>query len=207
MNLSERIYKEEGPMKIGSKVQEDNAVVGAFIGCRDVLARSIMKMSVKPEDVDDILQETFLRAFVANGKREIRSLQDYLFVISRNLVIKKGTDRSRELSSIVDSVLLELTDSSLDSELHEKLKFQTLSEALGLIPDKHRQAILLRKVYGLSSKEIAKKMGISKSSVDKYIVRGISKCEQILDARGYDIGGEYGRDVLPDAAEDRRSDS
>ena len=184
------------------QIEEDNPVVGAFIKCRDALTRSVMKMSVRPQDVDDILQETFLRAFVANDKREIRSPQDYLFVISRNLVIKRVADRSRELNSLVDSVLLEVAEPSLDTELHEKLKFQTLSEALGLLPDKHRQAILLRKVYGLSSKEIAKKMNVSKSSVDKYIVSGLKKCEQILGARGYDIVGEYGRDLLLEQAED-----
>ena len=183
-------------MKSGNEAEDGNPVVAAYIKCRNALARSIMKMSVRPEDVDDILQETFLRAFVANDKREIHSPLDYLFVISRNLVIKRATDRTRELNSLVDSILLETTESSLDAELHEKLKFQTLNEALGLIPEKHRQAILLRKVYGLSSNEIARKMGISKSSVDKYIVSGINKCEQILNARGYDIGGEYGRDKL-----------
>ena len=177
---------------------EENSVVRAFIKCRDVLARSILKMSVRPEDVDDILQETFLRAYTANDKKKIRSPQDYLFVVSRNLVIKDVTSRSKELNAVINDALFDVEESSLDIELHEKLKFQTLSEALDLIPEKNRQAILLRKVYGLSSREIAKKMDVSKSSVDKYIVSGIKKCEKILDARGYDVGNEYGEKLLLD---------
>ena len=187
-------------MSEDKETEEKDVIVRAFMKCRGVLARSIMKMSVRPQDVDDILQETFLRAYTANNKKKIRSPQDYLFVISRNLVIKDVTNRSRELNTVIDNVLFDITESSLDTELHAKLKIQTLNEALNLIPDKNRQAILLRKVYGLSSREIARKMGVSKSSVDKYIASGIKKCEQILDARGYDIGEEHGKDCLFDAA-------
>ena len=192
-------------MRKNKEVEEDNAVVKAFVKCRDLLARSILKMSVSPEDVDDILQETFLRAYTANDKKEIRSPQDYLFVVSRNLVIRGVTNRSRELNAVINDALFDVEESSLDIELHEKLKLQTLSEALALIPARHRQAILLRKIYGLSSIEIAKKMGISKSSVDKYIASGIKKCAQILDARGYDVGNEYGGNLMMETPQEERS--
>lgn len=175
---------------------EENPVVGAFIKCRDALVRSIMKMSVKPEDVDDILQETFYRTYSANERKKIKSPQDYLFVVSRNLVFRGLTARSREITAVIDDAIFDITESSLDTELHEQLKFRALNEALMTLPRKNQQAILLRKVYGFSSREIAKKMGVSKSSVDKYIASGIKKCEQILDAKGYDVGAEYGTDTM-----------
>lgn len=161
--------------------------------CRDALVRSILKMSVKPEDVDDILQETYLRVHAASQKKTIQSPKDYLFVVSRNLVLRGLTHRSRELQAVIDDAVHEASDSSLDAELHQQQKLQTLNEALEVLPDKSRQAILLRKVYGFSSVEIAKKMGVSKSSVDKYIASGISQCEALLNARGYDVGGGVGQ--------------
>ncbi|MFT5297320.1 MAG: DNA-directed RNA polymerase specialized sigma24 family protein, partial [Colwellia sp.] len=41
--------------------QSSNRVLTAFQSCRDGLVRSIMKMSVEQQDVDDILQEAFIR--------------------------------------------------------------------------------------------------------------------------------------------------
>lgn len=174
--------------------EETNRIFRAFIECRDALVSSILKMSVKPEDVDDILQETFYRTYSANHRKEIKSPKDYMFVVSRNLVFRGVTTRSREIITIVDDTIFDIEESSLDEEHYEFLKTRALSEALETLPENNRRAILLRKVYGFSSREIAKKMGVSKSSVDKYIASGIKTCEQILEAKGYDIGAEYGND-------------
>ena len=69
--------------------RETDQVLKAFLACRDALLRSVVKLCARQEDVDDILQETFLRVYTANEKTRITSLQDYLFVVSRNLVLKK----------------------------------------------------------------------------------------------------------------------
>ena len=172
--------------------EETNRIFCAFVKCRDALVRSILKMSVKPEDVDDILQETFYRTYSANEKKEIKSPKDYLFVVSRNLVFRGVTTRSRELTAIIDDTICDIAETPLDEAHYEHLKAQALNEALETLPENNKRAILLRKVYGFSSREIARKMGVSKSSVDKYIASGIKTCEQILEAKGYDIGAEYG---------------
>ena len=41
---------------------KDNLIFKAYMECRDALVRSIMKVCANPEDVDDILQETYLRS-------------------------------------------------------------------------------------------------------------------------------------------------
>ena len=169
------------------KMKEENSVLKAFMICRDALVRSIMKMGAQQEDVDDILQETFLRVFNANQKKTISSLQDYLFVVSRNLVYRGLSDRSREIVTEIDDALLGVEENSADMALHFRLKFEALNEALSSLPEKHRHAILLRKFYGLSHKEIARKMKVSVSSVEKYISGGIKRCGQILQTQGYDV--------------------
>lgn len=162
-----------------------NSIVKAFNRCRDGLTRSIIKMSVRPEDVDDILQETFLRAYVAEKKLKIDSPQDYLFVISRNLVIKQASDRSRAIKALIDNASVIEEESDIETDLDTKRKFNALNDAMKSLPEKNRRAILLRKVYGFSSHEIARLMGVSKSSVDKYIAEGIRNCGRSLETRGY----------------------
>jgi len=165
-------------------MSSENSMIKVFNRCRDALTRSILKMSVKPEDVDDILQETFLRAFSANQKKKIKSPQGYLFVISRNLVIRRASNRSKAIKASIDSALYD-DEPHFEQDFDAQQRFGALNEAMNVLPKNTRQAILLRKVYGFSSQEIANKMNISKSSVNKYIAEGIRHCEQSLCARGY----------------------
>lgn len=168
--------------------QSNNRVLAAFQSCKDGLVRSIMKMSVNQQDVDDILQETFIRALRSDTQQQISSPKGYLFVVSRNLVLKKLMQQSKEMHTELDEALLEDDfDNTVEKELYQKLKFERFSKVLSSLPEKHRRAILLRKLYCLSHKEIAKKMDVSVSSVEKYIATGIKQCKQSLYAQGYDV--------------------
>lgn len=166
----------------------DNPVFEAFQACHDGLVRSVMKLCARQQDVDDILQETYLRAFNANQKSRISSPQDYLFVVSRNLVLKGLSRQSREIAAEIDEALLGVDDKAVEIELHYRKKFEVFNGALSSLPENHRRAILLRKFYGLSHREIAKKMNVSVSSVEKYISAGLRRCKQSLIAQGYESG-------------------
>jgi len=168
--------------------QSNNRIYEAFQSCRDGLVRSIMKMSVKQQDVDDILQETFIRVLNSDTKQKIKSPKGYLFVVSRNLVLKKLTQQSKEIDTEIDDALLENdVDNTVEKELYQKLKFERFIEVLNSLPEKNSRAILLRKLYCLSHKEIAKKMNISVSSVEKNIAQGLKLCKKSLCAQGYDV--------------------
>ena len=168
--------------------QSSNRVFTAFQSCKDGLVRSIMKMSVEQQDVDDILQETFVRVLNSDIKQQISSPKGYLFVVSRNLVLKKLIQQSKEIHTELDDALIEDdVDNTVEKELYQKLKFERFSKVLSSLPEKNRRAILLRKLYCLSHKEIAKKMNVSVSSVEKYIVKGLKQCKQSLYIQGYEI--------------------
>jgi RNA polymerase sigma factor (sigma-70 family) len=168
--------------------QSNNRVFAAFQSCKDGLVRSIMKMSVEQQDVDDILQETFIRVLNSDAKQQISSPKGYLFVVSRNLVLKKLTQKSKEIHTELDDALIEEdVDNTVENELYQKLKFERFSKVLSSLPEKNRRAILLRKLYCLSHKEIAKKMDVSVSSVEKYIATGLKQCKQSLYVQGYEI--------------------
>jgi len=168
--------------------QTNNRVLTAFQSCRDGLVRSIMKMSVAQQDVDDILQETFIRVLHSDAKQQIKSPKGYLFVVSRNLVLKTLMQQSKEIHTELDDALLENdVDDTVEKALYQKLKFERFSKVLSALPEKNRRAILLRKLYSLSHKEIAKKMDVSVSSVEKYIATGLKQCKQSLYAQGYEV--------------------
>jgi RNA polymerase sigma factor (sigma-70 family) len=167
-----------------SKKTEQNRILQAYLTCRDGLTRSVMKMCARQEDVDDILQEAYLRA---HRKSPIKSPQDYLFVVSRNLVIQKLSRRSREINMEITDALTGVDEVPAHETLHYQQQYSAFIEALRSLPVQQRRAILLRKFYCLSHKEIAAKMNVSVSSVEKYIAGGIRQCKRALRAKGYEV--------------------
>jgi len=176
-------------MDLDSKSKK-NQMLRAFLSCRDGLVRSLLRMRAKPEDVDDILQETYLRVMGAGEKTEIQSHQSYLFTVSRNLVLEKLKANDREITSEINDAILEGAEVSAEHHTHYRKKLGHLNDALMALPKNKRQAILLRKYYGLSHKEIASKMNVSVSSVEKYIESGIKHCKVALTRRGYEFEGK-----------------
>lgn len=165
---------------------KENQILKAYSACHNALVRSILKMSVRQQDVDDILQETYLRVLHANEKSHIRSPKDYFFVVSRNLVLENLSRQSREITMEINVALAGVDGVPPDRVLHYREKFEMLNEALRALPEKKRRAILLRKFYGFTHDEIAKKMNVSISSVEKYIAAGIKQCRRSLNAQGFD---------------------
>lgn len=180
----------------GSNDLEKNPLLKAYLSCRDGLIRSVMKMSVRQEDVEDILQEAYLRVQNAHKRSPIKSPQDYLFVVSRNLVIQKLKLRSREISiEISDALTIVDEVPAADEILHSQRKYASFIIALRALPERQRRAILLLKFYGFSHNEIAAKMNVSVSSVEKYIANGIRQCKRALQTQGYDT--DTSEEIMP----------
>jgi RNA polymerase sigma-70 factor (ECF subfamily) len=59
-----------------------------------------------------------------------------------------------------------------------------LTEAIQSLPARCRQIFTLRKLYGLSQREIAHRLGISESTVSNQLIIGIEKCTDFFAARG-----------------------
>ncbi len=149
-------------------------------------------MCVRAEDVEDILQTTVLRALESNRSRRITSPKSYLFVISRNLVFKAMSTRAQEIRAEVDHTIADVDAPDADDTLHYRQKLQAFEAALRSLPERSRQAIVLRKFFGLPYKDIAEKMGVSVSSVEKYVAQGTLRCKDVMRLQGYysDSGAE-----------------
>ena len=139
-------------------------------------------------DVDDFVHEAFSRLINAHNSGPIANPRAYLFVITRNLAIDHLRHSSHERPkgaveldplSIVD----ELPSPSESIALKEELKL--LIEAIQLLPKRCRQVMTLRKVYGLSQKEVAKQLDISVHTVERQIGIGLDKCAVYFRKHGY----------------------
>ena len=139
-------------------------------------------------DVDDLVQETFSRAIAAHATGPIVNPRAFLFVTARNLALNQlrhyryecpPLEKAPDPLSIVDEVNCPLESAARIEEL-EQLKI-----AIQSLPDRCREIITLRKIYGLSQKEIAEKLGISLSTVKTQVGIGMQKCIEHFRQTGF----------------------
>ena len=156
--ISEAFYENEGPLK---------TFISRFI--------------YRPHDVDDIAQETFIRAFKAEKKGVIDHPKAYLYRVARNLAFKELTKKSNKMTSFIeDSCSPEVLESSEDVERQVGTleKLERVKTAIAQLPPQCQRVFIMRKVYGFSHKEISQELGISVSTVEKHIVSGLKRCRQ-----------------------------
>ena len=133
-------------------------------------------------DPDDLVQEAFARVLQAQAAgTAMRSPKAFLFATARNLAL--DTLRHRAVSgedALVPFDSLDVLDESdgipETVDRHEKL--QRLTAAIQSLPERCREVMTLRKVYGLSQKEIAARLGISECTVSAQLTIGVRKCTE-----------------------------
>lgn len=141
-------------------------------------------------DLDDLVQETYLRAVRAREAGQTLN-KSFLFTVARNAALDLFR-RSRVVSieGLADLDSLSVSDHRPDaaaSASHEQEK-AILLEAIALLPDRCRQVITLRKIYDLSHEEIAQKLGIAQNTVNAQITLGMARLRDHLRSKGVTHG-------------------
>lgn len=183
------------------KEPESSSLLTAFVEFRGVL-RKLVGRIVKPHDIDDILQETFIRAFAASEKTQIRHPRSFMLRTARNLALNHiGSAYQQRSASMEDFAELAVfqTSDSAETEHESKERFLGFCRAVRALPVQCRRVFLLKKVYGMSQQEIADYLGISESTVEKHVAKGLLLCRQSMLSMGYDMT-EKGQDNEPAAA-------
>ncbi len=149
------------------------------------LKRYLKRILKRPEDVDDIAQEAFVRVLEAGSKGEIRCRQAYLFRTAHNLALNSLARKSSLLEDYIEDFpeLEVLSDTvSLEDTVASQQRFELFCRAAASLPYQCRQVLLLRKVYGLSQQEVADRLGIAVSTVEKHLAKGMSRCAAQLQS-------------------------
>lgn len=137
-------------------------------------------------DVDDIVQESLARMVSAREMSPIHSARALLFTTARNLALD-AVRRQRVVAfePITDdtdpTVLTDAAD--VVASVTKQQELELLTKAIQSLPERVRQIFTLRTAYGLTQKQIAEKLGVSESTVEKQMAAGIRQCAAFF-ARG-----------------------
>jgi RNA polymerase sigma-70 factor (ECF subfamily) len=152
------------------------SILNVFNRYKSSLKCFISGYVVNSQDVDDVCQETFLRTYKSSLENEVKTPKSFMFKVAKNLIFSDFRRASTQLNEYVEDIdlvdsQLELND--LESNTLAQEKLGVMCEAIAGLPNKCRQVVVMRKVYGMTTKDIAKRMDISASTVSNYITKGM----------------------------------
>jgi RNA polymerase sigma-70 factor (ECF subfamily) len=165
-------------------------VLHAYLEHEAALRRFLSRFLSRAQDIEDVSQEAFLKAFAAEATQPVLAPKAFLFRIAKNLALNQRArfvnsrtgpfDGGDEGAAAIPSDAPSAEDQTLARE-----KLALFCEAISSLPPQCRQVFLLRKVQGYSQKEIARRTGVSVSTVEKHIALGLVRCSAYLERHGY----------------------
>lgn len=167
-----------------------STILNAFLRHRAAIERVLARF-VPVEDRRDILQETFLKAFAAEMSTPVHDAKAFLFRIAKNLAISEMKKKSRTQTDYLEDlsgpdVLEDDRSGSAEAHLDGKRKLFVLSQAMAHLPAECARVLMMRKVEGLRVKQIATRLNVSVSTVEKRLARALLLCDRYLRRQGFD---------------------
>ena len=147
----------------------------------DSLYRTALRLTRAPADAEDLVQETYLKAFrAADSFTPGTNLRAWLFTILHNTARNRARDRARDTVAVDSEVVeraAEVPARGGPAETPETLLLRDtlapeLQAAVDALPDAFRQAVWLRDVEEFSYAEIAEMLSIPVGTVMSRISRG-----------------------------------
>lgn len=138
-------------------------------------------------DIDDVVQETYARVLQAHSAGHIAAAKSFLFTAARNLALdylRHGEVLGlKPLTESHESHVLEEAP-RVSEAIGRKQELELLTQAIQSLPARCQKVLTLRKIYGLSQKEIAAQLGISENTVEAQVRNGVRRCTEFLARLG-----------------------
>jgi RNA polymerase sigma-70 factor (ECF subfamily) len=170
-------------------MSDEHKLLEVFVALRRKLARAVSRI-VPPPEIEDIVQETYVRMCQFDRGGNIRHPRSFLYRTARNLAldyIKRSESRATvSLSGDEEEhCYSDVLQAGFDvcDQLAAKQEFEIFCAAVQQLPLQCRRVFVLRKVYGYSQKEIARALDIGESTVEKHIAYGIKRCSSFIAQR------------------------
>jgi RNA polymerase sigma-70 factor, ECF subfamily len=183
------------PARKAAPLSEDTKLVeaarsgdrGAYGQLYDRYARmvhGILLARVPPSEVDDLVQEVFLKAMpkIASVRDAVR-FGPWLAAIARNRAVDFYR-RSKPTAELTESLPAEqIADRAATSS--QIAQASAILDAIRALPDAYRETLILRLVEGMTGPEIAERTGLAPGSVRVNLHRGMQQLREKLGVRSH----------------------
>jgi RNA polymerase sigma-70 factor (ECF subfamily) len=153
---------------------------------RNALVRFLSRKLGSVDDAQEIAQDAFMRIHGLENADNIDNARAFLFQVASNMAIDQLRRRSLHARYVEDEGERLRDDSEPQSPaspeelVDAREQVRLVYQAIDRMPFRPRQALMLHRVKGLSYNEIAREMGVSVSSVEKYILEALKHCRNTM---------------------------
>ena len=160
-----------------------SSIYDTFVGSESALKRYLGRFVYRSEDIDDMVQETFLRAYRATSSRDIEYPKAYLFRVAKSVAVRELSRKVNQVTDYLEEAKVEdaTNQPTLEEEIEADQKVDLYCSAIAELPPQCRRVFLMRKYQALSHKEIAKQLNISVGAVEKQVTLGIKRCMAYME--------------------------
>lgn len=127
-------------------------------------------------EVDDIVQETYAILAALEAVDHIQTPRTYMFEVAKSVILR-SLRRSRivafEALAEAEALVPPSAEPSPETVAADRQELSRIAALIAGLPTKCREAFTLRKVHGLSQREVAQRMGVSENTVEKHVGKGI----------------------------------
>jgi RNA polymerase sigma factor (sigma-70 family) len=178
-----------------SPVIDQNRWFVEEVHSHDAALKAYLRVRFPDEaDVEDVVQESYVKVWKARAIEPIRSIRAFLFRVAQNIAVdrvrRSRSKREMPVGSLPGyDVVDESTNVGETIGAHEKECL--LAAALSKLPARAHDIVILCKLNGLSHREAAEQLGIAERTVDEHLRRGMKRLGAELRKRGlnslYDV--------------------
>jgi RNA polymerase sigma factor (sigma-70 family) len=168
----------------------DNWFVDNVLPLEASLMRFLRRNWREEEDMLDLRQDIYVRIYESAARGLPDLVKPFVFTTARNLLI----DRARHakivlIEAIADLDALELWVDDLTPERHAsgRMELRRLQRALECLPPRCRLVVEMRKIEGLSQRDVAARLGITEDTVERQVANGMRALADALLADGLQL--------------------
>jgi RNA polymerase sigma factor (sigma-70 family) len=138
-------------------------------------------------DIDDLVQESYARLIRAREAGHVSYAKAFLFMTARNAALDFFRRRKVvAIDGVADLSALSVVEDRPDAgeAVNKQQELELLAQAVRGLPDRCRQVMTLRLMYGMPHKEIAGELRISEHTVKAQLAKGMRRCADYFEERG-----------------------
>ncbi|HTO40648.1 MAG TPA: RNA polymerase sigma factor [Rhizomicrobium sp.] len=154
-----------------------------------VLVRYLRQNWRDQSDIEDMLQDVYVRVYEAAKRRTPDRAKPFVFTTARNLLINRVRDRAVvpiDAVADLDALNIAMDIPGPDRTVVARDELRRLSDAIDRLPPHCRDVIVLRRIENLSRSEIAQRLGIAETTVSSYLTEAIYALSHLLNAEPAD---------------------